>query len=349
MQRQAEKKVPKEKDMIRSNKMSFGDAIGSTTNVITAQICKLAAFDSDSDEYKELSYRVLCGQLYQQCCIDKAKGIIAKPMPNYWKSAKAVKNDLEKATLYRKIAVERKPYFFIYNYEKLYTRYNRYMQAVHESYACEYGGDFDADYVNNRHDKEKEIFFDYFEKLMPVDDTPCTMNRICHRIESETKDIRLAKTDDTFDIKLLKSPSPSYSMYDYYQAREAISEAYGKYCTGMKELNYKLTNEYVHGADRGTIIDEFKRNFLMNLKTICDNNELVCDILIDIAYKNKKSMGFVWETCGKQIVWNLLERHDGVLAYPVIANDNAEFEYHGIGFKMEIAKAEVVESDESIF
>lgn len=183
---------------------------------------------------------------------------------------------------------------------------------------------------------------------MPVDDAPCTMNRICHCIESETKDIRLTNATETFDIKLLKSPKPSYSMYDYYQARDVVSDAYDKYRAGIKELNYKLSNEYVHGADRGMIIDEFKRNFLMSLKTICDDNELVCDILIDTAYKNKKSMSFIWETCGKQIVWNLLSRHNGVLSYPVIASDDAEFEFHGIGFKMETAQAEVIESDESI-
>ena len=35
VQRRAEKKVVKEKDIIKSNKASFGDAIGSTTNINT--------------------------------------------------------------------------------------------------------------------------------------------------------------------------------------------------------------------------------------------------------------------------------------------------------------------------
>ena len=110
--------------------MSFGDAIGATTNVITSQICALSNFERDSDEYKTLSYRVLCGQLYQQNCIDKAKGIIAKPMLKYWKSSLAVRineDDSEEAKqckeFLRRVAVDRKPYFFIYNYDHLYSRY----------------------------------------------------------------------------------------------------------------------------------------------------------------------------------------------------------------------------------
>lgn len=339
VQRQAEKKIPLEQDFIKTNKLSFGDAIGSTTNIITSQICKLAKFEPDSEEYKTLSYRVLCGQLYQQCCIDKAKGIISKPMPASWKSLHAVKDD----EFQKRIVADKKPYFFIYNYEKLYTRYVKFMKAVRESYQCEYGSDFDADYHNKRNDEDKRVFFDFYEKLSPVDDTPCTMNRICHMVENETKDIRLINKDNAYDINRLKSPVPSYSKDEYYRAKEKISDAYEKYLTDMKELNYKLNNEYVHGADRGAIIEEFTSSFEMSLKLISDDSELVCDILIDIAYKNKPSMRFVWETCGKQIVLNLLKRNNGTISYP-IRSDSPEFLYHGTGFRMETVQAEVIEA-----
>lgn len=66
IQRKAEKKKPTEKDIVKSNKLSFGDAIGATTNVITSQICLQASFDKESEEYKTLSYRILCGQAFQQ-------------------------------------------------------------------------------------------------------------------------------------------------------------------------------------------------------------------------------------------------------------------------------------------
>lgn len=66
IQRKGEKRIVTEEDIIESNKLSFGDAIGATTNIITSQICKIAEFAKGSKEYQELAYRVLCGQLYQQ-------------------------------------------------------------------------------------------------------------------------------------------------------------------------------------------------------------------------------------------------------------------------------------------
>lgn len=65
-QRRANKTVPKEEDFVRSNIDSFGNEIGQTTNWITSMFEVRAGFPPDSKEYKELTYRIQCGQLYQQ-------------------------------------------------------------------------------------------------------------------------------------------------------------------------------------------------------------------------------------------------------------------------------------------
>lgn len=70
IQRQADKKIVTEEDLVMANKLAFGDAIGSTTNAITSQICVQARFKPDSEEYKVLEYRIMCGQLFQQNAID---------------------------------------------------------------------------------------------------------------------------------------------------------------------------------------------------------------------------------------------------------------------------------------
>lgn len=66
IQRKAEKKIVNEDDLIRSNINSFGDDIGKTTNWITSMFEVQAKYDKDSQEYKELEYRIMCGQLFQQ-------------------------------------------------------------------------------------------------------------------------------------------------------------------------------------------------------------------------------------------------------------------------------------------
>lgn len=68
-QRRAEKTIPTDEDFVRSNIDSFGNDIGQTTNWITSMFDVRAGFPADSKEYKELTYRIQCGQLYQQNAI----------------------------------------------------------------------------------------------------------------------------------------------------------------------------------------------------------------------------------------------------------------------------------------
>ncbi len=65
-QRRATKKVPTEEDFIRSNIESFGNDIGKTTNWITSMFEVQSRYRKTDPEYKELEYRIRCGQLYQQ-------------------------------------------------------------------------------------------------------------------------------------------------------------------------------------------------------------------------------------------------------------------------------------------
>ena len=65
-QRKAEKVIPTEEDFINSNIASFGNDIGQTTNWITSMFEVRSKFPKESEEYQILSYRIRCGQLYQQ-------------------------------------------------------------------------------------------------------------------------------------------------------------------------------------------------------------------------------------------------------------------------------------------
>lgn len=66
VQRKAPKIIPTEADTVDSNIASFGDDIGKTTNWVTSMFEVRSQFPKDSEEYRELTYRIMCGQLYQQ-------------------------------------------------------------------------------------------------------------------------------------------------------------------------------------------------------------------------------------------------------------------------------------------
>lgn len=70
VQRNAEKVIPTEEVLIKSNLASFGDDIGKTTNKVTSMYDVQSLYEPGSIEYETLDYRIMSGQLYQQNCID---------------------------------------------------------------------------------------------------------------------------------------------------------------------------------------------------------------------------------------------------------------------------------------
>ena len=92
-------------------------------------------FNPESKEYKELSYRIRCGQLYQQNAIDKAKGIICKPMPKSWHDRHTVNKieDDDTKRFYRSIVADKKPYFMRYIYPSLMKQYNTYIKNTNRN------------------------------------------------------------------------------------------------------------------------------------------------------------------------------------------------------------------------
>lgn len=66
----AAKIVPTEEDIINANIASFGNEVGQITNRVTAMYDVRSQYEADSEEYKALSYRIQCGQKFQQDSID---------------------------------------------------------------------------------------------------------------------------------------------------------------------------------------------------------------------------------------------------------------------------------------
>ena len=57
----------------------------------------------------------------------------------------------------------------------------------------------------------------------------------------------------------------------------------------------------------------------------CPNEKILCEILIDLLYDKPNAKGVVWDMCGDVIIDNLLEKTNGVIEYPELADDCAEF------------------------
>lgn len=336
VQRNASKIIPTEEDIILANKLSFGDEIGFTTNTITSQFEIQAGFPRDSKEYKTLDYRIMCGQLFQQNAIDKAKGIVAKPIPIEWHSDKHClpkDGDSEivkvKKEFNLKLVVTRKPYFMKYIYPQVNNQYNTYIKHTNKKAIRRFGITInDMINKNDKTEKEKE-FIDYYYKFMPVGINPCTCNRICWLFEKVFSDKCLIDDKSIiFDCSVLKSNS-EYSKKDY----QDINKIYLKYISNVQDFKYISKQERLEKDDITLQYDLLKDKFKAECEMICPNEDELCDIIVDMCYTTNKSKQFVWDICGDTIVNNLLKRNNYIINYPM-QDSNGEFKYNGIKFKM---------------
>ena len=335
MQRKAEKIIPTEKDMVQANKLAFGDEIGTTTNRITSMIERQALFDKDSEEYKVLDYRIKCGQHFQQNSIDKAKGIIAKPMPKYWydkSSCNKLPSDTDEQKHFKelclKIVAENKPYFMKYVYPDLMAKYNKYLKDTNSKCIREFKMSM-IDLINkpNKTIPEKD-FIEYYKKLMPVGDNPCTINRIAWLFENTFKSYisEFSKTRE-FDYSILKS-GVEYSRNDYQKIAKLKAEYDDSVKYYQQLANKQRLDKDEVSVNRNMMLMKFKSK----CEEICPNEKELCDIIVDLCYSSSKSKQFAWDICGEVIIDNLLDKNDRMINYPVLVKSDGDFEFGGEQF-----------------
>lgn len=342
-QRKAAKTIPTEDDFVRSNIESFGNDIGQTTNYITSMFEVRSHYPKGSVEYDTLSYRIRCGQLYQQNAIDKAKGIICKPMPRTWHdrhAANKIKDD-ELRDFYRSIVADKKPYFMRYIYPALMKQYNQYIKNTNRNCLREFQMTVDelrmvpADELTER----QSDFLRYYDYRMPVGTGDCVMNKICKRFEQEFDGyIRKHNSKIKFDYTIMKNASEDYTTTQY----KAIKKLYEDYNKKMQSYTVFAQSEKIDKYDAFTELSEMNAEFRQSCDIICQNESALCNIVLDLCYQKSSSKRFAWNMCGSEIIHNLLLNHNHTVNFPTLDADG-DIEYCGERFKIVSKKLEVNE------
>lgn len=346
--------VPKtkvtEESIIKTNKNGFGDAIGTDTNRVTSMFevlsslkYKLNKNPSDKTLHElidEIESRIIQGQAYQQESIDKIKGIIAKKMPKSWYDYKTNKIHYEdvydslgnikfyaddKETMARKqkdiqLMVNKKPYFFIYNYEHLMTQYKTFIKNTSNNCLIRYGVTIEElkNKLNKSNDEEK--FLTNLVYKSPVFDCPSVMNRICHTLEDCFKDVKLKVKEDNFDCSLLKTDKH----YSKGLSKEIVA-IFNNLKSNIKQNQCRLNCN----DGKESLINKCRQDMFNK----CSNEEDICNILIDMVYKHKSNRYVVWMICGEQIINNLLKKNNYSYKYP-IPDINGDIEYNETKYKV---------------
>lgn len=341
MQRKAEKKVATEEDIIQANKLAFNDDIGTVTNHVTSMIEVQAGFEPGSDEYETLAYRIMCGQLYQQNTIDRAKGIIAKPMPEYWYNIRdnIVRDDdtpeeAETKRYNRKITAANKPYFMTYVYPNLRTKNNTYIKNSDYDAVRRFSmyGIRSIKDLESYEPKTQEMldYLDYYYRYIPVGNNACVVNRICWIFENVFNGYLSKKYEQPeFDYNILKS-NVEYSRKNYID----VLSVYEDYQHRIEAFQKRSKSEKLDLFDAWQERSRLTTWFRKSCEEICSNEKELCDIVIDICYKAEKTKQFAWDICGSTMLDNLLANNGGVIHYPKLTDSDGDFVYCGEQFVM---------------
>lgn len=347
VQRKAKKIVPTEDDIILSNKLAFNDDIGIVTNHVTSMIEVQSGFPVDSDEYRVLGYRIMCGQLYQQNTIDRAKGVIAKSMPTYWYSYRdtIVRDEdtdevIEKKNFNRKIVADTKPYFMTYVYPSLKTKNNKYLKncrgkaiRLFSSYGIRSIEDL---YAYEPKTQEMIDFIAHYESHMEVGNNACVINRICWLAEEELRSFSKMKIGKpSFDYSVMKSNVP-YSEKAYREIFNLAKEYKLRMMYVQKKLATDKAEKYINTSERSAFVSWFKKE----AEKICPNEDELCDIILDVCYKSDGMKSMAWDICGDVILRNLLSKNGNNISYPVFVDGKGDFTFGGRNFVMQSKKVE---------
>ena len=256
-------------------------------------------------------------------------------MPKNWYifSENIIKSDdsdeiIAQKTLNQPLCAYKKPYFFGYNYTTLKQEYDAYVRDTDEHIQSITGKNIRDLLKNdgNLHENEQKIL-DFYKKRLPLDVSPSTMNRICWAIEDEFDGVDLFE-NVKFDYEVYKS-GVEYTQEDY----ELIKLKCESYRQKKREMNKRkfVDHEDVEESAADQII-KLNAELEENCFSICPNEHVLCEILLDVCYRDGVDVSIVWNLCGNVIADKLASK-SGMYSYPE-QDLNGEFCYGGLKFSM---------------
>lgn len=268
----------------------------------------------------------------------KAKGIITKPRPAYWFNFRdnKIKDEDNFITcrhkkFNQKIAVDKKPYFMIYNYQREKSKYNKFILNAKCNAEANMGMRLE-DIISYSGDNENIINFAYYyNKMLPVSNGDCVINKICRLFENEfsrKKNKLLSRKD--FDYHTLMTDLRCDS-----RTKAKLKELYNIYKQNIKIVK----NSEIGNTDKDDLNNQIEFLTLMfrdQCNVICPNSEMLTNALVEISYSSNTAKRFTWSMCGEQIINNLLASHSNIISYPVKVCDgeNYHFTYRGEKYAM---------------
>lgn len=259
---------------------------------------------------------------------------MARPIPKMWIDSRSCKvkdtssvEEMRKMALFKAVAADLKPYFFIYRYDHIKAKYDKYNKSVASNCKIRFGKSL-AELQNSEIlTQEEAIFLENYEKYLPISIAPGVMNRICWKIEDAFQSMDVLPGVE-FDRSVLKS-NAVYTQEEY----DAIKQLYDEYNKNMQLFLKGIKKNESLKEERDVFMAQLVSEFSAACAVACPNVETLANILVDLCYTSDKNKSFAWEVAGEQIYQNVLKNCNNVIRFPVKVEDG-EFEFAGEMFNV---------------
>ena len=308
----AEAKPITYENIVECDLNGFDTLVGKITNNSTSMNAMLPLFPEDKypDQHNELIKRLKLLREIIGAEIDKIKLGVSPEFPKEWIEREKINDDDSdevKAEKYKRnsMVICKKPYFMIYLYNTLYNSYKNHIKQFDLDCKNKFGMSLnDLRYYKNKTDEHVKFIkrADYFS---PVLDTPCIMNKVCHKFEELEREITY---DKSFNSSVLPSfYSGKYSICD--EKLNLLHIIYKEY-KARRKLSYvkELMRDTLQKDDFAEYINTMTKALITEYKSRCideisSNTEELFDYFIHLAtIYNKDNKQFDYS-----VVWDILD------------------------------------------
>lgn len=327
------KNAPKKKinksDIYEADILSFGSKIGLVTNYSTSMYSLISKFKEGSEEYETLLKRLKICRFLQGQQIDRTKGVITKPVPEWSKWKRVEKDSTEeekrKIELHNKLLIDKRPMFMRY----LYAQKNKEHKDYHDNWEnycqTEFGYGVD-ELLKKERDAIEETSFQRYVKFNPfIYGSTGVMDMVYLYMIKSISEQKISFKNSEFD----------YSTYMDKDIRseksklEQMKELFREYKAFKKNL-YSSSN--FDNADQMLSIIRHRAEF-----GISSNIKELANLAIMVSYSTKTPSAFAFDLFFDGVVENMKKNFSGTIEIPVITEEE-NFSYLGKKYKIKKLK-----------
>jgi hypothetical protein len=329
------KKKIKESNLYKADLDSFNTDIGGITNYSTSfydvlnKYYDLLIQEPNNEYYKkcydEIIERLKITRKQQGNAIDRAKGIKADKYPSTWINRQKITPEdsldvIKQKNFLNDICGDKKPYFFKYRYMNSNHKHNEY-KISRENYCYstfkKHLKEVLTTPLEQLSEEEKE-FIDIYYKYVPLIDYNSPMNKICHYMEDNLKELK--------QITRLKTP---IEVIDLMRTQVITSEEkidkikelcrmYFEKRTELKKCQKTQDNKTLTNEDFSTI-EQYAKHLREVAFEFFGDTEDIANTVIETCYirNYRQSKSFAWNVFGKYIVQNIVRNSNSITTIPV--------------------------------